>query len=292
MNLPGRKTGVLAERTPRLKRAMVRARSRWAVAEAALLALAIALMVLWLALPDAQLWQFALSLLLGLVLAAGLLWLQSLIFGVVRRRKVRAEAWPGALLLAGLLLVWWAVAAFFDAGAAQDGARATLWHEKASGGLRELCSEDRLRTLQGVLWSALRWAAAAAVLPMGIEGAATGLRGRWARRAGAVLREPLYWICVVVGGVAAEIVTVALLNWSVPGSAVVTFSVAVLKVGLGFALDAALVCFTLSLAGTYLRDAERTEGGGEVETFAAPRGAGRPVRRSHRLRGQRPVRRS
>ena len=251
---------------------MVRMRSPWAGVEAGWLATATAAWLLWLALPDERTWELLLTIAAGVAVAAGLLWVQSAILIAARRRGETVKAWRGAALLAGLVVLWWVVTAIFDAGQLQDASRATGWSAGFSGARRSLFTEDRLLGFEGLMWSGLRWVVTAALLPLAMEGAAMGVRGGWLRRAGAVLRRPVYWLSVVAGGVLAEAVLRWVLGWTLPGGPeVARFGLAVIKVGLAFALGAGTVCFGLALTGTYLRDAERGEA---LDAVAGAPGAG------------------
>ena len=242
----------------RVQRTVFRMRSPWAGLEILLIAAALACGALWLAVPDLNGVEIALSgsLALGGVLAFA--WAQSYVLILARRSKGQASAaWVGGALLLGLGLLYWLVSTFFDVGQLQDASRATDWSRPFGGGERSVLVFMRL---QKAAWALLHGALLAALLPFAMEGAAAGVRGAWWRRALSCLRRPFYWAAALSGAAVASVVTVGLMSVRPHLPVLLEILLAVAKVATIFALCAGVVCFVISLAGTYLRDAERARG--------------------------------
>ena len=100
------------------------------------------------------------------------------------------------------------------------------------------------------------------LLPFAMEGVATGMRGRWIRRAGWLLLEPLYWGAVLGCAAVASLTTEGMLNLRPHVPVLVEVLLTVLKVVVIFAVDVGALCYVLSLTGTFLRDAQLVMPGG------------------------------
>ena len=132
----------------RLRRAGYRLRSPWTMLQALLAATCVALIALWLEIPDANVPEMILSFAVALGGLVGFAWAQSYLLGLVRRRQgVEVAVWKGGLLLLGMGLLYWLVVTFFDAGQIQDGTRAESWARQ--GWLHARASEEALVRLEG-----------------------------------------------------------------------------------------------------------------------------------------------
>ena len=230
-------------------------RSPWVLLQMLLAAVCAAVLALWLEIPDQSIAEITLSFSIAIGGVLAVLLAESYVLRLVRRRGGEGVApWKGAVLLAGLGLMYWLVATVFDVGEMRDVRRAAAWSLQPR--ISAAVSVDTLMLLQGSLWWLLRFVLLTALLPFAMEGAATGMRGRWIRRAGWLWLEPLYW-CVALGcAVLATLVTEGMLGLRPHVPIVVEVLLTVLKVVVIFAVDIGLLCFTLSLTGTFLRDAQ------------------------------------
>ena len=239
----------------RLRRAGYHMRSAWVLLQCGLAALALALFALWLALPEGSAWGTASAIALAVLGFAGAAWAESRVFVLARRCGIRVAAWKGALLLAGICLLYWLVTAFFDAGSLQDRSRARDWADHSW--VWHVASYRSLVRLQAAGWWLLRWLLAAALLPFAVEGAAAGANAAALRRAARPLRKPLYPAVLLGCAAAATLVTSGLLRFRPELPELAEMLLAIAKVVTIFAVDLGGFCFVLSLLGTYLRDAER-----------------------------------
>ncbi len=239
----------------RLQRAVRRMRSPWVLLQMLLTAVCAAVLALWLEIPDQSIAETTLSFSIAIGGVLAVLLAESYVLRLVRRRGgERVAAWRGAVLLAGLGLLYWLVATVFDVGEMRDVRRAAAWSLEPR--ISAAVSADTLLLLQGSLWWLLRFLLMAALLPFAMEGAATGMRGRWIRRAVWLWLEPLYW-CIALGcAVLATMVTEGMLGFRPHVPLMVEVLLTVLKVVVIFVADVGLLCFTLSLTGTFLRDAQ------------------------------------
>ncbi len=239
----------------RLRRAMRGLRSPWVMLETVLVVSSVAVGALWLEIPDQTTAQITLSFVIAIGGCAVFLLAQSYIFILVRRRgEQRAKLWKGALLLAGLGVVYTAVTTFFDVGEMRDVTRAAWWSLKP--GVNTRVSADSLMLLQGALWSVLRYLVLTALLPFAMEGVASAIRGRWIRRAGWLLLEPLYWSVVMGCAILATGVTEIALQFRPHAPMVVEILLTVGKTVAIVGVDLWALCYALSLTATFLRDAQ------------------------------------
>ena len=75
----------------------------------------------WLQIPDSHTWQFAFSMLSGVLLVVGFLWLYVATFRYLRRCALRPPWWLSCLLLAGFIVIWWLLLQPIAAGRAHEG---------------------------------------------------------------------------------------------------------------------------------------------------------------------------
>ena len=239
----------------RMRRALRRLRSPWVLLQAMLVAACGATMALWLEIPDQSIAESTLSFSVAIGGLMAFFWAESYVLTLVRRRGgERVAPWKGALLLAGLALVYWLVATIFDVGEMRDVRRAAAWSLQPR--INTVLSVDTMMAMQGALWWMLRFVLMTALLPFAMEGVATGMRGRWVRRSAWLWLEPLYWSVVVGCAVMATLVTEGMLNLRPHVPVLVEILLTVLKVIVIFAADVGLLCLALSLTGTFLRDAQ------------------------------------
>lgn len=239
----------------RMRRALNRMRSPWAMLEALLVAVGVAVVAVWLEIPDRSAAQITMSFAVAIGGVVVFALAQSYVLTLIRRRGGdRVAVWKGALLLVGVWVVSTVVTTVFDAGQMQDVARATEWSLRP--GVSAVLSADTMVMLQGIVWSTLRCLVLAALLPFAMEGAATGMRGRWMQRAGWLLLEPMYWGVVMGCAAGGAAVTQAMLHVRPQVPVLMEILLTVTKVVVIFAVDTGALCFALSMTGTFLRDAQ------------------------------------
>lgn len=267
----------------RLRRTWNRLRGPATLLEAGLLAATAALAVVWLEVPDGTALGKALSLVLAAVWAVLFVWAQSAVLIVMRRGNLmRVSAWKGALLLLGLGLLYWAVAAFFDAGSLQDAGRAEHW--AAHTWVWHVASASTLERAEAVGWWLLRWVVVGALLPVAMEGAGRGLRGSWLAASVRPLTEWSYWVAMLGVAAIGTLVTRGLLGTRTGLPVVMEVLLMVLTTGLIFAVDVGGLCFVLTLTATYLRDGDRMRAG-SVRARSRDGGQSRRGRREQSMAG-------
>ena len=242
----------------RLRRAWRRLRGPATFVEAGLLAATAALAVVWLEIPDETGWGKVLAVGVAVCWAVLFLWAQSAVLILMRRGNLmRVSAWKGAVLLAGLGLLFWMVATFFDAGALQDAERAERWVTHTW--VWHVASAATLERAEAAGWWLLRVLVAGALLPFGMEGAARGLRGGWLGAGMRPLRQVAYWLAMIGMAAIGTAVTHGLLGPRTRLPVVMEVLLVVLTTGLVFVVDVGGLCAMLALAATYLKDGERAE---------------------------------
>ena len=92
----------------------------------------------WLQIPDSHSWQFAFSMLSGVLLVAGFLLLYTATFHHLRPCAEPAPRWLSWLLLAGFIALWWLVLQGIAAGRAHEALYAGYWNSQSPPWLRHL----------------------------------------------------------------------------------------------------------------------------------------------------------
>ncbi len=90
----------------------------------------------WLQIPDSHTWQFAFSMLSGVLLVVGFLWLYVATFRYLRRCALRPPWWLSCLLLAGFIVIWWLLLQPIAAGRAHEALFAGYWNSQSPPWLR------------------------------------------------------------------------------------------------------------------------------------------------------------
>lgn len=242
----------MTTRTSVLRSALALVSPRLVATQIGLAVLVFAFSVLWLRVPDASLVDVAGTVLLAifiLALAGGgeaSLMLRLCGRPVTALRLLRG----GVLMLLGVAL-WLGWSLWMGHLSANDWAWAGYLNSRAPHQLRNVFSYFHLHSFFEALWSTLRWFAAG-VLGAFVFAATAGTRPL--RALGTIFRSLSYWLCLLVGVIAAVEVTGLVMGWT-PGHglAVETFSL-VLRLGGVVIFDALVVCLLLSvLAACVLR---------------------------------------
>lgn len=204
----------------------------------------------WLQIPDSHTWQFAFSMLSGVLLVVAFLWLYTATFHHLRPCAEPAPRWLSWLLLVGFLALWWLLLQAIAAGRAHEALFAGYWNSKSPPWVRYHLGYSSLVAWQERIYDCVQWLLAGLLLPLAVETCACGVASF--RRATRVYRHLLYWLCVLVCGLGGSAITWALADWT-PAAGLVgqTFSI-VARLGIAYTVDILLWCFLLALVAYYL----------------------------------------
>jgi uncharacterized protein (DUF486 family) len=205
----------------------------------------------WLQIPDSHAWQFAFSMLSGVLLVVVFLWLYVASFRHLRSCS-RSPWWLSCLLLAGGVALFWVLLQVPGAGRAHEALFAGYWNSQSPASLRGHVGYSALVAWQEHIYDGVEYLLAGLLLPLLVELCACGWQAGCFSRAARVYRHWLYWLCVLVFGFAASAVTWALADWTpATGLATQTFSL-IARLGIAYTFDILLWTLLLGLIGHYL----------------------------------------
>ena len=92
----------------------------------------------WLQIPDSHTWQFAFSMLSGVLLVVGFLVLYTATFHHLRPCAEPAPRWLSWLLLVGFIALWWLMLQAIAVGRAHEALYAGYWNSQSPPWLRHL----------------------------------------------------------------------------------------------------------------------------------------------------------
>jgi hypothetical protein len=211
------------------------------------------LAVLWLQIPDSHIWQFALSIIFGLLIALAVLWLYARTISDVRRSTI--PAFQRMLLLALFAALWLLVLHSIGLLREKEALFAGFWNSKLPPNLRNFFNYARLLGWQEQFYNLAQWVLAGLLMPIALE-STTGIRLTNLRRSGRVYRYLSYWLVVVVAGFAGTALAGALAGWT-PGKGVALETVSLFaRLAVVYTVDIVLWCFVLALTSVYLEAAE------------------------------------
>jgi len=212
------------------------------------------LAALWLQIPDSHVWQFALSILLGLSVVLAVLWLYAKTVGDLRSPATSVFLRMAVLILSAAL--WLLVLHFIGLLRGKEALLAGFWNSKLPPHLRIFFNYTRLLAWQEHLYDLVQWILAGLLLPLAIEASALGLRSTNLKRSARVYGHGMYWLVVVVAGFAGTALTRALAAWT-PGRGVGQETVSLLlRLGVAYTADILLWSFVLALISIYLERAD------------------------------------
>lgn len=219
--------------------------------------------VLWLRVPDASFTDVVGTVLLAvLILALAGGGEASLLLRLCGRPVTALRLLRGSLLVLLGAALWLGWSLLIGHLGANDWEWAGYLNSRAPHQWRNIFSYVHLHLLLEALWSTLRWLGAG-VLGAFVFAATVGTRPL--RALGTIFRSLSYWLCLLVGVIAAVEVTGFLMGWT-PGHglAVETFSL-VLRLASVVLFDALVVCLLLSvLAACVLRSDSHETGSYET----------------------------
>jgi hypothetical protein len=206
----------------------------------------------WLQIPDSHAWQFAFSILSGVLLVVGFLWLYCQTFRTLRACDTPPSYWLSFPMLALSVLLWWLLLQPIAIGRAHESLVAGYLNSQSSTWLRYHLGYSSLVAWQERIYDCLQLVWAGLLLPVVVELCSCGFFPGWLRRPTRVYRRWFYWLAVLVCGLGASALTWALADWTpTAGLAGQTLSI-VLRLGLAYTVDILLWCFLLALIAYYL----------------------------------------
>ena len=206
----------------------------------------------WLQVPDSHTWQFAFSLLSGVLLVVVFLGLYILTFRHLRVCEPRPPWWQSCLALLLLLAVYWLSLPLIGVGRSHEGLFAGYWNSQSSPWLRAHFGYSSLVAWQEHIYDGIEWLWAGFLLPLALQACACGL---YFSRAVHVYRRWYYWLCVLLCGLVASAQTWALSDWTPDAGLVGQTASMVARLGTAYTIDILLWCFLLALTA-YSLDGE------------------------------------
>jgi hypothetical protein len=206
----------------------------------------------WLQIPDSHIWEFAVSMISAVLLVVAFLWLYTASFRHLRACAVRPAWRLSCLLLAIFVAIWWLLLQLIAAGRGHEALYAGYWNSQSPSWLRAYFGYSQLVAWQEHIYDCVQLIGAGLLLPVAVETCSCGLGKGWFGRAARVYRYWLYWLCVLIFGLAGSALTWALAGWTpVAGLVGQTVSI-VLRLGVAYSLDIFLWSFVLALIAYYL----------------------------------------
>jgi hypothetical protein len=220
------------------------------LAQIGLAVLVFLLSILWLRLSDASAAWLVVTVVLGVVilLTAGA-GEAALLLALTGESRSRAKLLRGALIVLVLIALWfgWTVLLSHHG---DDGLRAAYINSKLPHRLRYTFSFENLLLLLRWLWDAVAWIGtgilAALLLPLIPDG--TPLRST-----GCALRSLSFWITLVLGTLAASLLTGELLQWTAGSGLSIELVSLFFRLGLTALIDAVVVCLFLAVIAVCVR---------------------------------------
>ncbi len=217
-------------------------------------ALLMLLAAAWLQVPDSHTWQFAFSILSGVLLVIVFSGLYAFTFRHLLNCTTRPPWWRSCLFVLAAIALWWLVQPLISAGRSHEALFAGYWNSKSPPWLRYHLGYSSLVAWQERIYDCIEWLWAAFLLPLAMQTSTCG-------HAVKAYRRWFYWLSVLVCGLAASAQTWALADWT-PDAGLVGQTVSVVaRLGTAYTIDILLWCFLLALTAHYVDSPER-EGDG------------------------------
>ena len=236
-----------------------------------------ALFAVWLRVPDASGIEIAATVLLALLIVAVAGFGESVVFLRLcgRARTLRLMLLGTALLVAGTAL-WFGWSALLNHFHGDDAMRAGYFNSRLPHQFRYFFTYERIALWLGWMWNTQTWIGAGVILATAVCGVGST---HPLRAMGRVLRSRAYWVVLIVGALAASIVTTSLIDWT-PGHGLRREMVSlILRLGTAVLFDAVVLCLLLCAIAACCRgvasDAAQAAPAGTPEE-SQPRKAGNP----------------
>jgi hypothetical protein len=212
------------------------------------------LSVVWLRIPDASILDVIGTILLALIILAvaggGESWIILHLSAtlITPKRLLR-----GTLLVLAAILLWLLWSALLDHLRTNDSVRAGYYNSRFPASMRNLFSYVHIYQWLEWLWTTLAWIGAG-ILALFVVSTSASIQPL--RAISCALRSLTYWIVVVLGGIAAILITNALVDW-VPGKSLrVELLSLVLRLTLATLVDATIVCLILAVLAVCVRETD------------------------------------
>jgi hypothetical protein len=203
----------------------------------------------WLQIPDSHSWQFVFSILSGVLLVVGFLWLYIATFRHLLPYAPRPPWWLSCLLLAVFIALWWLLLQPIAVLRAHEALYAGYWNSQSPPWLRRHLGYSSLVAWQERIYDCIQCIAAGFLLPLAMETSACGVNQ--IKRAKRAYRHWFYWLSVLVCGLGAPALTWAIAEWTPEAGLVEQTISVILRLGLAYTVDILLWCFLLALIAHY-----------------------------------------
>ena len=140
----------------------------------------------WLQVPDSHSWQFAFSLLSGVVLVVVFLSLYAFTFRHLVTCATRPPFWRSCLFVLAAVALWWVAQPLIEMGRSHEGLFAGYWNSQSPKWLRYHLGYSSLVAWQERIYDGIEWIWAGLLLPLAMQFAACG-------RATRAYRHWFYW---------------------------------------------------------------------------------------------------
>jgi hypothetical protein len=204
----------------------------------------------WLQIPDSHSWQFVFSILSGVLLVVGFMWLYIATFRHLLPCASRPPWWLSCLLLAVFIALWWLLLQLIGALRAHEALYAGYWNSQSPPWLRHHLGHSSLVAWQERSYDCIQCVLAGLLLPAAMVMCACGVDR--IKQVTRVYRHWFYWLCVLVFGLGAPTLTWAIAEWTPEAGLVEQTISAVLRLGLAYTVDILLWCYLLALVAQYL----------------------------------------
>jgi hypothetical protein len=214
----------------------------------------------WLHIPDSHGWQFALSVICGLLLVAALVWIYEKTIKAARQASADTPFWmSGAWLLAAfvIVLLWMHAVGTLNNNVEL---RAGYWNSQMSAHMRTVLTYPRLIEYQNAAIVALSWLLPVLILPIVVEIVARGWSGAVMRAAARVWLRWQFWLVAIIALFASCGLTSMLVDWHPSDSVRGEVVSVILRLALAYGVDILLGCVVLAVTCELLAQASAREG--------------------------------
>jgi hypothetical protein len=199
----------------------------------------------WLQIPDSHTWQFAFSILSGVLLVVVFLCLYVFTFRRLLACATRPPWWRSCLVVLAAVALWWLAQPLLDAGRSHEGLYAGYWNSQSPRWLRSHFGYSSFVAWQEHIYDCIEWIWAGLLLPLAMQVSTCG-------RATRAYRRWFYWFCVLACGLGASAQTWALADWTPKAGLIGQTLSIVARLGTAYTIDILLWCFLLALVASYL----------------------------------------
>jgi hypothetical protein len=212
------------------------------------------LSVAWLRIPDASILDVIGTILLALIIltvaGGGESWLILHLSGTIITPK---RLLRGTLLVLAGVALWFLWTAFIDHLQTNDSLRAGYYNSRFPASMRNVFSYEHIYQWLEWMWTTLEWIGAG-IIALFVFAATASIKPLRAML--CALRSITYWIVVVLGSIAAIIITNALVDWLPGHNLRVELVSLILRLSLATLVDATIICLMLAVLAACVREAD------------------------------------